>query len=121
MDNLKVQTPGSRYCHFPLRDDYGHGYFSRLLSEHLVHKSDKKQPWVWEKVPGHQRNEMLDCRNYALAAFKVLPVDLDAIDKKLKKGRGEFAPAHTSVPQKTAKKAPPKKPKPQRRQVYDDW
>ena len=33
MDNLRVQTPGAKYCHFPKRDDYGSGYFTGLLSE----------------------------------------------------------------------------------------
>ena len=28
MDNLRVQTPGAKYCHFPKRDDYGSGYFT---------------------------------------------------------------------------------------------
>ena len=88
MDNLSVQTPGSRYCHFPLRDDYGPAYFNGLLSEHLVYKEKRKNPWVWDKIPGHERNEALDCRNYAMAAFRVLPCDLDEIDKKLKSARG---------------------------------
>ena len=30
MDDLKVQEPGPRYCHFPRRDDYGLGYFNGL-------------------------------------------------------------------------------------------
>jgi phage terminase large subunit GpA-like protein len=84
MDNLKVQTAGSRYCHFPKNDDYGAKYFAGLLSETLVYKQGRKQPWVWEIIPGHERNEPLDCRNYANAAFKALPVDLDAVDRRLK-------------------------------------
>jgi phage terminase large subunit GpA-like protein len=88
-DNLTVQTPGPRYCHFPARDDYGPQYFNGLLSEHLVYDPDRKQPWQWDKIPGHERNEPLDCRNYAMAAFKVLPVNLDAVDRRLKEARGE--------------------------------
>ncbi len=89
MDNLRVQSPGPRYCHYPKRDDYGPEYFKGLLSERLVYKPEKKNPWQWEKIPGHERNEALDCRNYALAAFKALPLDLDAIDKRLKIAKGE--------------------------------
>ena len=89
MDNLKVQTPGSKYCHFPKRDDYGLGYFNGLLSETLVYDATKKQPFQWKKIPGHERNEALDCRNYAIAAFKALPVSLDEIDRKLKALRGQ--------------------------------
>jgi len=83
MDNLKVQQAGAKYCHFPKREDYGHDYFKGLLSERLTHDYKKKNPWSWEKIPGHERNEALDCRNYAMAAFKALPADLDAIEKRL--------------------------------------
>ena len=82
MDNLRVQTPGAKYCHFPKRDDYGSGYFTGLLSEVKVYDPNKKQPWQWKKIPGHERNEALDCRNYALAAFKALPKNLDEIDRR---------------------------------------
>ena len=67
MDNLRVKTPGPRYCHFPKRDDYGAGYFSGLLSEWLVHNDKAKSS-----------------RSYAMAAFEVLPKNLDAIDRRLK-------------------------------------
>jgi phage terminase large subunit GpA-like protein len=104
MDNIKVQTPGPRYCHFPERDDYGHAYFAGLLSERLVRHEDRKQPWAWEKIPGHERNERLDCRNYAMAAFKALPKNLDAIGRRLREARGE-KPAQAEAP----KQAPNKK------------
>ena len=83
MDDLKVQTPGAHFCHFPLRDDYGEAYFNGLLSETHVYDASKKHPWQWVKIPGHERNEPLDCRNYANAAFKALPKNLDAIDRQL--------------------------------------
>ena len=84
MDSLKIQTPGPRFCHFPANEDrgYGHAYFVGLLSEHLVYKEHNKNPWVWEKIPGHERNEPLDCRNYALAAFTALAPDLDALHRR---------------------------------------
>lgn len=88
MYNLTVQEPGPKYCHFPNRDDYGPAYFNGLLSEHKVYNPKKKQPWSWEKIPGHERNEALDCRNYALAAYKTLPVNLDAIENRIRKLRG---------------------------------
>jgi len=62
-----------------------------LLSERLEYDATKKQPWVWKKIPGHERNEALDCRNYAMAAFKAFPADLDGIDRKLKAARGQNA------------------------------
>ena len=84
MDALKIQTPGPRFCHFPIGDDrgYGHSYFVGLLSEHLVYKEHNRNPWVWEKIPGHERNEPLDCRNYALAAFTALAPDMDALHRR---------------------------------------
>lgn len=83
-DNLRVQSPGSKYCHFPFRDGYNTAYFQGLLSERLVYKEGRKHPWQWEKIPGHERNEALDCRNYALAAAKALSPDYDALERRLK-------------------------------------
>lgn len=117
MDNLKVQTPGPKYCHFPLRDDYGAMYFHGLLSEHLVPEGKVRQRWVWTKIQGHERNEPLDCRNYALAAFKVLPVDLDAVDRRLKVARGK-RPTTEDAPRQAHKRRGPVKPKDT---GYDDW
>ena len=121
MDNLRVQTPGTKYCHFPKRDDYGSGYFTGLLSEVKVYDPNKKQPWQWKKIPGHERNEALDCRNYALAAFKVLPKNLDEIDRRLKEAGGERAPAPVATP---VMPPPAAKQRPKRRsgkKYYDDW
>ena len=85
MDSLKVATPGSKYYHFSNDPDRGYGpeYFTGLLSERLVYKQGRRNPWVWEKIQGHERNEPLDLRNYANAAFKALNADLDAIEKRL--------------------------------------
>ncbi len=92
MDNLRVQAPGPKYCHFPRRDDYGPKYFKGLLSERLKYcENNRKNPWQWKIIPGHERNEPLDCRNYALAAFKALSVDLDAVDRRLKEIRRKRA------------------------------
>lgn len=118
MDNLRVQTPGQKYCHFPKRDDYGSAYFAGLLSETKVYDPNKKQPWSWKKIPGHERNEPLDCRNYALAAFKALPKNLDEIDRQIKAASGVRVPAPPS-----ANTTPPKHRTAQRgrQKYYDDW
>lgn len=87
MSALKVQEPGAKYCHFPKRSEAGYdmAYFNGLLSEKLVMKTERgRTRWVWEKIKGHERNEALDCRNYALAAFRVLDPDLDAVEARLK-------------------------------------
>ena len=123
MDNLRVQTPGPNYCHFPRRDDYGSSYFAGLLSERLEYDASKKQPWVWKKIPGHERNEALDCRNYAMAAFKALPKDLDAIDRQLKAMRGQRPPAAVATPQAAPAARRPKAKKASSRlnEYFDDW
>lgn len=117
MDNLKVQSPGPKYCHFPLRDDYGAVYFNGLLSEHLVPEGKIRQRWIWTKIQGHERNEPLDCRNYALAAFKVLPVDLDAIDRRLKIARGKRPEVETQPTAKPRRQGPIK----HKDSGYDEW
>lgn len=121
MDNLAVKTPGAKYCHFPKRDDYGPGYFAGLLSERLEYDAEKKQPWVWKKIPGHERNEALDCRNYALAAFKALPKNLDAIDRQLKTVRGQRPPEGEAVPAVRQPHIQRKPPRSALSDYYDDW
>lgn len=101
MDDLKVQAPGPKYNHFPLRDDYGAMYFNGLLSEHLVPEGKTHQRWVWQKIQGHERNEPLDCRVYAIAAFRALPVDLDTIDRKIKMARGKAVNGVAPAPKPT--------------------
>lgn len=85
-DNLRVKAPGPKYCHFPRRDDYGEAYFKGLQSEREVYEGGKRRAY-WEKIPGRERNEPLDCRNYALAAFKSMGCNLDEIAKHQKDAR----------------------------------
>ena len=116
VDNLRVQSPGANYCHFPLRDDYGKQFFKQLMSEHLAYVPKLKHPWQWQKIPGHERNEAFDIRNYNLAACEILSPDWDAIEQKLRTAKpGE---ENASIPMKE-KKA---KPRTRRKSdFYDDW
>lgn len=87
MAALKVQEAGPKYCHFPKGSEQGYdlAFFNGLLSERLVMKTERgRTRWVWEKILGHERNEALDCRNYALAAFRILDPDMDAVERRLK-------------------------------------
>lgn len=87
MAALKVQEPGPKYCHFPKGSEQGYdlAFFNGLLSERLVMKSERgRTRWVWEKILGHERNEALDCRNYALAALRILDPDMEAVERRLK-------------------------------------
>lgn len=118
MSNLDVQTPGARYCHFPNREDYDERYFMGLLSERKVYNAQKKQPWEWKKIPGHERNEPLDLRNYANAAFKLLPKNLDLITKRLQEARAKKTKGLATL------SAPAKKPSKKKVSInkhYDDW
>lgn len=110
MSGLKIKAEGARRSHFPSNPGRGYDmlFYSGLLSERMTYKNDR---WRWEKLPGHERNEALDCRNYANAAFKVLHPNLDDIKQKLS----------GAEPQKK-EVAPKKKLKRQRRQSgYDDF
>lgn len=85
MQNLKVETPGARYCHFPKGKGYDERFFNGLLSEKMtLTSSGGINKWKWEKIPGHERNEALDCRNYALAGLKILNPDLDQLERQQK-------------------------------------
>lgn len=114
MSNLMVESPGASYCHFPANDglNYDTYYFNCLLSEKKVLKrTSLGNKWIWELIPGHKRNEALDCRNYANAAFSVWSPDLEKIFNKLK---GLEAPKKQEV----------QKRKPVKRDVSDiveDW
>lgn len=121
MDNLRVQSPGPKYCHYPSRDDYGYEYFKGLLSERLVYNQKAKSAanrWRWEKIPGHERNEPLDIRNYALAAEKALSPDYDALEARLRAAQPNenTAVAHTPSTKRAVK------PRTKRlKEDYNDW
>lgn len=115
MGALKVQEAGPKYCHFPRGDGRGYdlAFFNGLLSEKLVMKSERgRTRWAWEKLPGHERNEALDCRNYALAALRVLDPDMDAVAARLRE---------TTVNIKSESPASRARRKVKRRETGDDW
>lgn len=118
MSALKVQEPGPKYCHFPRGEYYGYdaNYFSGLLSEKLVLTQTKRgNTWAWVKIPGHNRNEALDCRDYALAGFKIIDPDTLAVEKRLKdllEKKTQTKPAAKPQPRRVSKPAA---------QHFDDW
>ena len=118
MASLEVQEPGARYAHFPLNEEKGYdfNYFSGLLSEVMV-MSQKTGKWLWEKLPGHRRNEALDCRNYAMAAFRVLNPAMDKLYIERKKSPEEKEKAR----KKRAETAQKKRKKVIKRDKNEDW
>lgn len=106
MNNIQVQEPGARYCHFPKAENLGYDstYFNGLISEKLEMKTDRgRTRWVWRVMLGHERNEALDCRNYALAAFRVLDPDLDAVERRLREQSNNSTSKPTAKPKKRSK------------------
>lgn len=79
-----VTEPGPRYMHFP-RDytcGYDIEYFKGLISEKMVLRRRMGQTVVtWEKT--YDRNEPLDCRNYARAAYKYFNWNFDKMERVL--------------------------------------
>lgn len=113
---LKVQEAGPKFCHFPEGEERGYdmAFFNGLLSEKLVMRSDRgRTRWAWVKLPGHERNEALDCRNYALAAFRSWDPDLDAVERRLR-GAGDDA---AEAKQRTRRRGVVKR----RTTAGDDW
>lgn len=85
MSATGVETVGARYMHFPR--DYEAGYnmefFRGLISEKMViHRRGGKAVMAWEKT--YERNEPLDCRNYARAAYKYFNWPFEKIENRLK-------------------------------------
>lgn len=76
---LKIDEPGPGYCHF--RADRDDEYFRQLTAEKMVlkyHKGYAKRTWIKTRT----RNEALDVRVYAIAAFSILNVNMDSLARK---------------------------------------
>lgn len=100
MGAVAVQEPGPNYMHLPAGEDRGYDikWYSGLLSE-IEEVRGASVRWV--KLPGHERNEALDCRNYARAAYKAINPNFDAIEDALR-GERKQKEVHKKTP--TARK-----------------
>jgi phage terminase large subunit GpA-like protein len=79
-----VEEKGPRYMHFPIlqRSGYDMEYFRGLVSERMViHRRGGVSVIAWEKT--YERNEPLDCRNYARAAYKYFNWNFDKYKKMI--------------------------------------
>ena len=73
---LKIAGEGDGYCHFPA--GRSEEYFRMLTAEKKVTRYFKGRPRTeWAKI--RTRNEALDCRVYATAAFAILNLNLEAV------------------------------------------
>ncbi len=77
-----LEEPGPNYMHFPIdyRAGYDKEYFKGLISEQMViHRQRGRTVVTWDKI--YERNEPLDCRNYARAAYRYFNWHFDKLEK----------------------------------------
>ena len=76
---LKISVPGPGFCHFPSR--YDDEYFAQLTAEQVVTRFSKGfRKREWKKT--RARNEALDLRVYAIAAFSIANLSMKALSEK---------------------------------------
>jgi phage terminase large subunit GpA-like protein len=111
--NLKVETIGPGYCHFPSafkneqgvaieRKTFDKEYFEQLTAEKLITEMDGMTP-VRKWVKKRDRNEVLDCRVYAMAALDDLNVNWKRLAKSMAKKVAEEPLAALPAPEKAAR------------------
>jgi len=84
MSATMVTENGPRRMHFPMDRNTGYDleFFRGLISEKLViHRKGGQSVTAWEKI--YERNEPLDCRNYARAAYRYFRWRFDEIEAML--------------------------------------
>lgn len=100
--HLSIAKHGPGYQHFPFH--YDEHYFEMLTAERAVLKKERgRKVLKFEEKPGHPRNEALDCRVYAMAAYEISGVDLQyckqCIDEAIAESRAA-SPAKKKTKQK---------------------
>ena len=70
-DENGISPPG--YCYFP--EFYGPEHFKGLTAEQMQVVKSKKGYSTYQWIKKYERNEQLDCRNYARAAAYVIGMD----------------------------------------------
>lgn len=97
-----VTEPGPCYMHFPIdyRAGYDMEYFKGLISERMViHQRGGRGTTAWEKI--YERNEPLDCRNYARAAYRYFNWNFDKLERVI---TGEEEPKIITKQEETKRK-----------------
>jgi phage terminase large subunit GpA-like protein len=102
---LKINEPGASYIHFSdrLADDF----FKQLTAEKKVTRYHKGFPRSeYQKV--YARNEALDCLVYAIAAYVILNVNINALADRVEQERSRKPPEVDSSVKKHPALARPK-------------
>jgi len=97
-----IEEPGPHYMHFPIdyRAGYDMEYFKGLISERMeIHRKNGRGAVVWEQF--YERNEPLDCRNYARAAYRYFNWQFDNLERII---RGEVEPQIITKKEETKRK-----------------
>lgn len=97
-----IEEPGPHYMHFPIdyRAGYDMEYFKGLISERMeIHRKNGRGAIVWEQF--YERNEPLDCRNYARAAYRYFNWQFDNLERII---RGEVEPQIITKKEETKRK-----------------
>lgn len=84
MYNVTIEKDGPKKMHFPAdeRTGYGKEYFRGLLSERLEpHRKGGQVVMQWNKI--YTRNEPLDCRDYARAAYRYFHWNYDRYEAQI--------------------------------------
>ncbi|MCE5342219.1 MAG: phage terminase large subunit family protein, partial [Eubacteriales bacterium] len=98
IENPDGLIPCPKYMHFPkdTRCGYDEEYFQGLISEQMViHRSHGNSTIAFEKI--HDRNEPLDCRNYARAAYRYFNWNFDKLEETLLEKRAEAPKPQTQA------------------------
>ncbi len=96
-----IDDKGPHYMHFPINYQAGYDmeYFKGLISERMeIHRKNGRGTVVWEQF--YERNEPLDCRNYARAAYRYFHWRFDDLERTI---HGEAEPVKV-ITQKEATK-----------------
>lgn len=87
MHRLSLDDEGAGFCHFPREADRGYdeNYFKGLTAEKQQREFKQGKTNIkWVKI--RERNEPLDCRNYATAALEIINPDLDWLSEQPERG-----------------------------------
>jgi len=96
---LRVTEPGPGCCHFPIR--YPPSYYEGLTNERVKQSYRQGRPVrTWVQIGP---NEPLDCRNYATAALKLMPVSLEQLYQHRIKARAAKDQVQPSTPSTTTR------------------
>lgn len=114
-NRLKFELSGPGYMHFPDDPNYDAGYFAQLTAEKKVSRWEKGVLVSRYEKPNGVRNEALDCRVYAAAAFISLLLSNKKISEeaeRLAKAAAEREPSPGKITRADLQAMIVKKPEP---------